>query len=94
MCLEYLCLIHELQLKAEAKFQHACFLMSARPDEVTSLERLRGVLRHDELGEQIEDSVFDALPERQAPSLGQMLGDIDNLLVEIVRSVDDGKCVH
>ena len=68
--------------------------MGACPNEVACFERFGSVLRHDQLGEQIKDGVFDALAERKAPSFIQILGDIDNLLVEIVGSVDDGKRVH
>lgn len=63
-------------------------------DEVACLEWLGGVLRHDEFGEQMENGVFDALPEREAPSFGQVFRDVDNLLVEIVRPIDDGQRVH
>ncbi len=94
LCLEDFCLIHELEFQTQSQLEHAYFLMSACPDEVACLERFRRVLRHDEFGEQIKDGVFDALAKREAPPFVQILGDIDNLLVEIVSSVDDWQRVH
>lgn len=66
----------------------ACF------DEVSCFEGPRSVLRHDELGEEIENGVFDALPQGEAPPLVEAICDRDNLLVEIIRPVDDGQRVH
>lgn len=88
--LKNLRLIGEFQFQAQSQLQHARFLVGACPDEVARLERFRRILRHDEFGEQMEDGIFDALPKRKSPSLVQVLGDVDNLLVEIVCPIDDG----
>ncbi len=94
LCLKDLRLVHELEFQTQPQLEHARFKVGACPDQVSRLERLRRILRHDEFGEETQDGVFDALPEREAPSLGQVFGDIDDLLVEIVRPVDDGQRVH
>ena len=87
-------LIHELEFQTEAQLEHAGFLVGACPDEVAYLERFRRILRHDEFGEKTHDGIFDAPTERKAPPFVQVLGDVDDLLVEIVGPVDDGQCVH
>ena len=68
--------------------------MRTRFDEVASLERLRCVLCHDELREQMENSIFDAPPKREAPSFVETIAHTHNLLVEIICLIDDRQRVH
>lgn len=68
--------------------------MGARSDQVRRLERFRSILRHDEFSEEVENRVLDALSKRIAPLFGQAFGHIDDLLVQIIRSVDDGQRIH
>ena len=92
--LEHLRLVHELELQKQAQLQHARFLMGARFDEVTRFHGLRRILRHDEFREQRENGVFNALTERESPSLAQAFIHVNDLLVEFVRLVDDRERVH
>lgn len=87
-------LIRNPELKAEAELQYDHFLVAARADEVARLERTWSILCHDEFREAVEDTPFEALSKGIPPALLHMVDDVCHVLVEVVRPVDDGECVH
>lgn len=54
--LENFRLVHKLQFQTKPELEHGGLLMGARPDEIGRLERLWGVLRHDQFSHAAEDS--------------------------------------
>lgn len=63
LALKYFRLINNLQLEAQSQLQGRDLKVTTRLNEVTGLERFRRILGHNQLAEQVEHAILEALAE-------------------------------